>query len=328
MAKAKVVIRVDANPQIGLGHLKRCSVLAGQLRMDGFDVQIVSRERVSDEAEDAARTLSVIGQHPKDLSWVIVDHYGLGERWESIVRAAGHKILAIDDFRNRSHCADILVSDSDAPFDPALNRCVGKTLIGPKFALIGPEFTFSKNRGSEGKKQILISYGGSDPTGETTKALQALQILGQSDNDWLAGIHVVIGPANTQKNDLVRLAAPIAAVTVHDAPESLAPLLGQAHLVLTAGGNTLVEALAMGKPCIVTSTHDNQALMVGQLRERDLIVSLGDHRAVSPVDIARAVTALVSRYDDWARRVESRPLFDHLGASRISKAIQNEIYNH
>src|SRR5712692_6328747 len=136
--RGNVAVRVDANPRVGLGHVKRCLTLVKQLRADAFDVRLVGRysketrplingvpvsclenpetvvnqtPALEDEASDAHATLSLIGRYPAGSSWVIVDHYGLGEHWERIVRESGHAIAALDDFRHRSHCADLLISD-------------------------------------------------------------------------------------------------------------------------------------------------------------------------------------------------------------------------
>lgn len=366
-SRGDVAVRVDANSEIGLGHLKRCVTLMKQLRIDGFNVRIVGRYRFGKEIEsliwefpvswiedteivinerlapdnevwDAEGTLSIIGRYPTGLSWVIVDHYGLGEQWERIIREAGHRILVIDDFRNRSHFADILVSDTNCPFNPVLNRCPGRVqeLVGTQFALVDPEFAFSEETYAsvQSKKRLLISYGGSDLTHETTKALEAVRLLRHNEQcrKWLGRIDVVVGHANTRTDDVIRFAKGIEDVIVHIAPGSLAPLMRKTDLFLTAGGNSMVEGLTMRKPCLVTLTSDNQALMVDQLLEQRAILSLGDHAIVTPLDVAKAVTKILSEYEQFANNISTRPIFDHFGARRVSAAIQsmpdNKASNH
>src|SRR5262249_34821197 len=161
--------RVDAGPEIGIGHLRRCLTLAAALRHRGCDVRFVSRHRLghelapvlasystswlegmpdgsdsldpSSELGDAERNLTFLGHPRTDASWVVVDSYRLGHLWERKIRSAGFRICAIDDYRSRLHHADLLVSDSELPFDPALNDTTSapRQLVGRRYALLDPD---------------------------------------------------------------------------------------------------------------------------------------------------------------------------------------------
>jgi UDP-2,4-diacetamido-2,4,6-trideoxy-beta-L-altropyranose hydrolase len=329
-----------------------------QLRSDGFDVRLIGAQRFGaaietliedmpvfwledraqgidriqysdNEAWDAEATLSIIGRYPARSSWVVVDHYRLGEEWERIIREAGHRVLVIDDFRDRRHCADILVGDSETPFDPLLNSYTGKAhvLAGVEFALVDQEFAFSEQVPcpADSKKRLLVSYGGADPTDETTKALEAIRLFRQDGRcrEWLGKVDVVVGHANLRAAEVSELAEGVEGVIVHVAPESLAPLMHKTDVFLTAGGNSMVEALIMRKPCLVTLTSDNQALMVGQLVEQRAIFFLGNHAMVSPLDVVKAMTKFLSDHEQFTNDIRIRPIFDHFGARRISAAIQS-----
>lgn len=353
-----VAVRVDANPEIGLGHLRRCLTLMRQLRTDGFNVRLVGRHQFGESIEplakefpnswledseivtkqpliletevgDAEATLSIIGRNPSESSWVIVDHYGLNGPWERIIREAGHRVLAIDDYRDRTHCADILVSQGSSPFEPNLIGCAGRSheLAGPQFALVDPEFAFTEAipSAANNRKGLLVSYGGSDLTGETSKALEAVRILRNNDEcrERLGRVDVVVGQANLRTDEVIRLAKGIEDVAVHVAPPSLAPLMREVDVFLTAGGNSMIEGLTMRKLCLVTLTADNQAPTVAELVEQGAILSLGSHESVGPMDVAEAVSRSLSEYDQLVDIVRTRPVFDHLGAGRISVAIQS-----
>ncbi len=356
-SRGNVTVRVDANSEVGLGHLKRCLTLIIQLRIDGFNVQLVGRHRfgkeiksiiegipvfwledtefiinqrlsVETEAWDAEGTLSIIGRYPTEKSWVVVDHYGLGKQWERIIREAGHSVLVIDDFRNRNHYADMLVSDTMGPFDPTLNGNLSGAyeLVGPQFTLVDPEFAFSEETSSpvENKKRLLVCYGGSDPTNETVKALRAIHILRNNGQfcERVGKVDVIVGHTNTRKSDVIQSAKEVEDVGIHIAPGSLAPLMREADVLLTAGGNSMVEGLTMRKPCLVTLTNDNQIRMVAQLLEQQAILLLGEYMMVDSRDVAKGVIKILSEYDQFVSNIRARPIFDHLGAHRISAAIQ------
>jgi UDP-2,4-diacetamido-2,4,6-trideoxy-beta-L-altropyranose hydrolase len=348
-----VAFRVEASPVIGIGHLRRCLTLAAELHQRGCHVCFVCRDQLGTELEslmephkihwleniqrgagqrdaageelrDAEATLSVLDRRRTALSWVVLDHYQLGHRWEKKVRDVGHRIMVIDDCRNRKHHADLLVSDSKSPFNPALNELAStaQVLVGWDYALV--DATYSPSGPFEntmaGPKRFLVSYGGSDPTGETLKALEAVRALRMDEGlrHRVGRVDVVVGLANPNSAAIVQAVEGIEHVIVHQALPSLGPLMRQADLILTAGGNSMVEALALRKPCIVTVTADNQALMVGELEAEGVIWSLGGHAQVKPGDVLKMTTYVTADFDAFAARVASRPIFDHLGAHRIA----------
>lgn len=339
------VLRADANARLGFGHLRRGLILLKRLREDGFRVRVVTESPLDpallpllgdiplssfpappqDETEDARQTLSIIGRRPTEPSWAIVDHYWLGERWERRVREAGRRVLVIDDFRDRRHHADVLVSDSALPFDPALNHAPvsALALAGSAYALIGPEFAFGGTEAAPaGPKRLLVSYGGSDPTGESRKALEAVRRL-KSRGAPLRRVDLVVGSANARRDELSRFASGVAGVVVHCAPPSLAPLLRETDLVLTSGGNSMVEALCLRKPCLVTRTSANQALMVSQLARQKAIVLVGGHESVAAEHVADALSACLAGFAKIWTQARQRPLFDHLGVGRVSEAMRS-----
>jgi UDP-2,4-diacetamido-2,4,6-trideoxy-beta-L-altropyranose hydrolase len=350
--QGRAVFRVDAGPTIGLGHLRRCLALATELHDRNCDLRFVSRDRFGPDVEalvapfaihwlgdtgedqiprdaadgelwDAAATLAVTGPARSPMSWVIVDHYRLGHRWERTIREAGHRILAIDDYRNRRHCADLLVSDSLAPFNPSLNELTdgSRALAGRPYALVHRDYAFTGSVAATiGPKTMLMTYGGSDPTSETLKAMEAIRML-RLDREpplQLGRVDIAVGSANPRTADITRAAQSITDVIVHQNLSSLARVMRQADIILTAGGNSLVEALTLRTPCIVTVTADNQAQIVSELESEGVIRSLGEHAAVTPDDIRTMLVSALADYSAFASRVRACSLFDHLGAGRIA----------
>jgi UDP-2,4-diacetamido-2,4,6-trideoxy-beta-L-altropyranose hydrolase len=343
-----VTFRVDAQRKNGLGHLRRCLTLADELRVRGCATRIVCSQplvpsvaalvgahrvlcigdavRAAVEAcaadaqeADAAATVALL-RADHDASWVVVDSYELGLPWERVVSAAGYRVVAIDDFRDRPHCADVLVSDVELPFDPRLNqRHAAQTLVGREYTLIGPEYAYRAGSAPRiGRARLLISYGGSDPTGETAKALAALDTLSPRARQSIARVDIVVGQFNPNGDEIATAARRIAGARVHVSPVGLASLLQDSDLFLTAGGNSLAEALALRKPCLVTVTADNQELMVSGLAADGIIHVIGTHGNVGAAEVAAAITVACADIAAFAARVVAHPVFDHLGARRIA----------
>ena len=276
------------------------------------------------ELGDAEATLSILAKLAAPVVWVVLDSYRLGHRWERRVRDAGHRILVIDDHRDRRHHADMLVGDAEAPFDPALNELAGtaRALAGRRYAIVDPGGPAPPGIGDEaaGATHLLVSYGGADPTEETVKALEAVQAVRNAPGgrSRIGRVVIVAGPANPRFRDIARAVEGIEDATLHRMVPSLVPLIGRSDLVLTSGGNSMVEALALGKPCLVTVTADNQVLGAAEFDRDGVIRSLGHHAGIDAAVLSTALGEVIAGLDAFAARIASRPPVDRLGARRVA----------
>jgi UDP-2,4-diacetamido-2,4,6-trideoxy-beta-L-altropyranose hydrolase len=354
MGENTFIFRVDASAGIGIGHLLRCLALASELRKMNCVSHFICRERFGHELElqvmphilhwladfeerlgntsdeelhDADATLAIICDLPSAGDWVVLDSYRLAYHWEKRVRDAGHRLAVIEDDRRRRHCADLLVSDTETPFDRSHNELAGfaRMLAGPKYAIVDSVYAYSEKASAAAarRKRILISYGGSDPTDETSKAVAAVRALKADimSANRIGAVDVVIGPINPRAAAVICAAQGIPDVVTHQVVPSLAPLMRQADLILTAGGTSMIEALALRRPCIVTVTGENQTMMIAALEARGVIRSLGWHATVSPRHVQDTVADLLDCFQPFADNVISKPVFDHLGAGRILAAM-------
>lgn len=183
-APMKVAFRVDANAQIGSGHLVRCATLAGALQVQGAQTLFVCRglpvswqawlerqglawldlgaphpphEPRADDvphaawlgtgwAADAEDTRRALGGAGWD--WLVVDHYALDARWERALRPCAARLLAIDDLADRDHAVDALLDLN--LYDHAASRYAARVpasaclMLGPRFALLRPEFATAR----------------------------------------------------------------------------------------------------------------------------------------------------------------------------------------
>ena len=337
-----VVIRADAGADIGIGHVTRCATLASALFARGYtplfvtrrdSASLVSRLALEFDVEaidaldwdqDASASRAVIASLGATASWIVVDHLQLDDRWERAMRVSGARLLAFDDMRDIRHCVDVVVSDTDVPFPAAGAGCgPRRDLLGPRYALVASAFAPDPRQPAIGRHHVLISYGGSDPTGETEKALAAVALVRDGvDSDLLGDVTVVIGHANTRADQIIADVNALDDVQVAYAPPSLAPYLRACDLFLCAGGQSMIEALAVRRNCLVTITAPNQSLGVKRVANAGLVRALGAH---STVDMHHVERALGSTFKELCRlneELEHSP-FDNLGASRIVEAMMS-----
>jgi UDP-2,4-diacetamido-2,4,6-trideoxy-beta-L-altropyranose hydrolase len=234
------------------------------------------------QKQDAHDTIKAIGGELPE--WLIVDHYGLDEEWERLLRAHAAKIMVIDDLADRTHDCDLLLdqnffSNGDKRYDELVSPACTK-LLGPKYALLRKEFSEARKdlRERTGEvKRVLVFLGGADPDNITGLAIEAL-----SDSELLhLQVDVVIGVQNPHRENIEKLVYSRPQTTLHIQASNMAELMCEADLAIGAGGSTTWERLYLGLPSIVIPIANNQILPTKDLYDFGIIMSLGERCKLS-----------------------------------------------
>lgn len=360
----KVYIRADASLEIGSGHVMRCLALASALRGEGADVGFICRELAGNlcarieamgfevlrlpaaaPAEetadappyarwlgaewetDAAQTARMLGAGPM-ADWLVVDHYALDKRWESVMRASAARIMALDDLADRPHDCDLLLDQNFARSPDA--RYAGLTplrcrqLLGPTYALLRPEFAAARRRIEKRTGEmarILVFFGASDLDNVTLKTLRGLGLLDRNEIE----VDVVLGVNNPHRAEVRSFAAAMPQVFCHDYVNDMAELMAAADLYIGAAGTTTWERCCLGLPSLVITVAPNQALAIRELEQAGATRVLGEGARLSAEDILHSVREVLASPAVLAgfSRV-SMALVDGLGARRVAEAMDEE----
>lgn len=276
------------------------------------------------QTQDADETRAVVGRDGAD--WIVVDHYAIDAEWETALRPAARRIFAIDDLANRRHECDALLDQgyygtaTASRYDtrtPAQSR----RLLGPRYALLHPEYErLHDAREPRGRdvQRVVVFFGGSDPTDETGKAIDALTrgVLAALDVD------VVLGANHPDPAGVRARAASRPRTTVHTNLPTLAGLLARADLAIGAGGATTWERCCLGLPSIVAIQAENQAASTLAMVSGGYQRLAGNGRSPSVADWQEAIETLLR--DPAAlktMRDNSAALTDGRGAKRVARAL-------
>jgi len=121
--------------------------------------------------------------------------------------------------------------------------------LGGQFALLRPEFMQQrqKSRLRDGKiRKIFVFFGGSDPTNETLKALEAIRLLQQPQLQ----VDVVVGNSDPDKQQIQALCHSLPNVNYHCQINYIAELMAEADIAIGAGGSATWERCCMGLPTL------------------------------------------------------------------------------
>jgi spore coat polysaccharide biosynthesis predicted glycosyltransferase SpsG len=292
---SKVLFRVDAGHVRGLsfGHISRCLVIAGALRdlyrseslflmrsyADGVEHVIGSGQRVKKIPTGLApyEESTILKETAQQFrpNWLVVDvpYRDFDTSCLGQLRESGFRILFIDDSRFWSPDTDVVLNSSIL----ALQRIVGKPhkntrcFLGPEFFVFDESLLQSAPMKEEsGNLSILITFGGSDPTGLTLKVAEAL--LGKQ---W-EGVffRIVVGPGYRDIDRVTRLVELLGnRFEVLFNPPNLIPFLQACDFAVCNGGRTLYELLYLDKRCLPISSSAHESEVVTEFIRQGIIDS-------------------------------------------------------
>lgn len=301
MAVLEIGLRADASLDIGTGHVMRCLTLADELKRGGANCRFICREHRGhlielirargfevlnlpstgrpkadaprgkddyaawlgvDQSTDAAQTLEALGERRFDI--LVVDHYGLDACWERLMRPSARRILAIDDLANRRHDCELLLDQNlgrRAEDYAELLPATSTLLLGPRYALLRPEFASWRTRSLERRsspqvKQLLVTLGGIDKDNITLSVLKALTGTALPENCNVVAVMGGGAPGVQAVHDFVRCTSARMELRVDES--NMAALMAASDAAIGAAGGTAWERCCLGLPTLVISMAENQ----------------------------------------------------------------------
>ena len=344
MPSRAILIRADASAEIGAGHVMRCLALAKAWQSTGGSATYLMAECFPAIEERLVRegvTVSRITAAPAtpadaqqtaaeatrvNASWLVVDGYRFAPDYLRRLKAAGLRILFLDDDgRFDFYPADVVLNQNisaDRKMYEKRDRLT-RLLLGPEYVLLRPEFlaeTKAREHPAIARK-VLVTMGGSDPDNVTGKVLAALTSLGSD----IEG-RVVVGSGNPWHADLQALTERLVPkVKLARSPENMAPLMRWADVAISGAGSTYWELAHMGLPAIVIAYSADQEDIAKILAERENAISLGWHANLSEEQVSDALLRLLNDYERRCAMSErGRKLVDGQGAARVVKFLQTQ----
>ena len=312
-----IIFRTDASPQIGFGHLTRCRALAMALRSEGKRCVMVGpaaeyAKSVDQETfedwipapewssanEDGDRLIGVARKF--EAEWLVLDDYRIDETYQLRVREAGLRWLQFDGTASNPLWADIVLNANPAArsedYQPVLRNPNARLLLGPRYAILRPEFDqiIPREPGRPVKK-ILLTFGGGDDRGANKFVLSTLLPVTSKDQEFV----VITGATNPSNPSLKRWidAHGQGRVSLHIDPEQVAPLFASCDLAVMAGGTSTYEAARCGLPMILIAIADNQIAQVKGWMDAGAALYLGMLNDMEKSQIHSCVNMLVNDHE-------------------------------
>ncbi|MBI5447032.1 MAG: UDP-2,4-diacetamido-2,4,6-trideoxy-beta-L-altropyranose hydrolase [Deltaproteobacteria bacterium] len=300
----RVLLRAEADPQIGLGHVIRCLALAEAVAdrggeaifatglEEGFLLSLLRRE-CADVVHPAGdgEFLELVRERRPD--WVVLDGYRFGLDLERAVRSRGARLLAIDDGVRPEHDADALLDQNLGATPQRYRTPAGcSLLLGPAYLLLRREFRGgpAPRRDVSDPPRILVTMGGGDAGNHAWSVWKALRGSCRSPLE----VRIVVSSLYRHRAELEAAAAADPLPTeVRVNPFDMSDEMRWADVAVSAGGSTVWELFRMGVPAVIGTVAPNQEETARELARRGLVRFVGALGPDCGPSLAEAVTGLL-----------------------------------
>lgn len=301
-----VFFRTEASLDIGAGHVMRCLALANALKEGGWQCHFLTSKETIETVPSLSTSKHSVHDTKNPLrstDLLIVDHYGLDAKYETLSRQWAKNILVIDDLANRTHDCDFLLDQTygRAPKDygglvPA--KCqifagVQYSLLRKEFAKMRPKALKKHQNTATPIKNILVSLGQTNVHNVTTNVLQDIKaydinalsidvILGASAYN-IEEVEQLILQINKEKNHTA---------TLHLNVSNIENFMFNADIAIGAAGSTSWERCCLGLPTLSIVLTDNQKMIADELAKAGAIINLGDYNQLQASTISQNLAEL------------------------------------
>jgi len=337
-----LLIRADAGPTIGAGHVMRCLALAQQWRAEGgratfacSELPEVLGDRLRSEGcevaiidvavgspDDAAATLNLA----HDLDAVVVaDGYRFSVDYQGALHDNVRALLVLDDYGQIGTYRAGMILDQNLGTTEAIY--VGRPpdcrlLLGPEYVMLRREFLdAAEDRREVGPaaRDVLVTTGGSDVGGLAGKILKVLDEIPEPLN-----ITLVVGGANSGTGVLEpRARRSHHRVRLIENAANMPELMAEADLAISGAGSTAWELAFMGVPSTFLALATNQQLVARNIVDAGFGILLGHGGEVGEGPMGRGLVSVLADQSERVRMSRAgRRLIDGRGAARVVDAMK------
>lgn len=314
----KIIIRADANPSIGMGHIMRCLSIADAAFDFGHKVKFITAgEKAATLVQGRGYEATVLDTDYRDMDselnrwpdtaadFIIVDSYYVTQSYLSSLMQRC-RLVYIDDAAAFAYPVDILVNynayGEAIDYRGLYSRSgidIPKLVLGPAFAPLRSMFRdVGQHAQPKEVKHILFSTGGSDELHLTSALIRYIINSNAYDRISLQRgrkanfiFHFLIGAMNKDQAAVHALSAGQNNIILHESVTDMRSLIEPMDLAVSAAGSTLYEIASCGVPLVTYSLADNQLPGAAAFASLGLAVNIGDLRQPSSTDYGSSSAA-------------------------------------
>ncbi len=314
--RKQIVFRTDASKNLGMGHVYRTLAVAQELARHELVIVLSKDQELGQEffAEYPFR-VELVASDDEFVKFVRANHTDLvildrlnndAEIVSNLKQTA--KVVSFEDLGSGAELADLLISD--LYLNPAVSA--DHQLAGVENAILAPTFESLPRKAKIEPEvdNVLLLFGGTDPSNLAVKSLDALEKIG-----FTGTVTVVRGlgaePINLSKYSLKL--NPLSNV------KNMPAVMVQADLALSSAGRTITELACLGIPTICMAQNAKE-LTHAHTTEANGVLMLGLGNDVSEESLGREIQGLIGDFEK--RKTLSSNGLNATGTRSNTKVVQ------
>lgn len=258
MSSKKIILRADGEEKLGMGHIYRCLSLAYHLTgheilfvtRKGYDLGIKKLEESNFKYKvinDNKDILKIINQYKPDI--LVNDILNTEKNYMLEIKKNVPRVVNFEDQGAGCRYADCVIN---ALFT---EKNISNEYNGFKYFFIRDEFlTALPKQFSEKVKNIVVLFGGTDPSDLTRKTYNILKQISKEYVD--ISFHIITGFGYQYKDSV--LTNEECRIYVHNDVKRVSKYLAEADMAITAQGRTMYELACMGVPSIALAQNTRE----------------------------------------------------------------------
>ncbi len=302
-SRKRILLRTDAAKELGMGHVYRTLALAYSLAR--HQITIVLSDDKPLGAEFFAEYPFEVATVASDLEFlsfarkskadlVVLDR--LDNLAEFVTLLGGFcKVVTFEDLGDGAEVADLVIADMyEHPRVPAERQLTGveNAILAPSFESLKRHITFH-----ETVEDVLVLFGGTDPSNLAVTALRALEFI-----EFPGRVTLVRGLGA----DLVDPKAYKLKLRVLSNVKNMPAVMEDADIALSSAGRTITELSSLGIPTICMAQNAKE-LTHTHTTPTNGVIMLGLGALVSTETLAAHLSELMNN-DDLRFKLHTRAL--------------------
>ena len=299
--KKRIIIKTDASHEIGTGHIYRGLAIASKLA--NHDVLFLLDENKKlgikiienynypykthkyNDKNNEKDLLEEIYDFDPDI--VINDILNTDSNYMNTLKENSYFVINFEDIGEGSKYADIVfdaLGEHQIPLENLYSGC--------EYYILKDEFYYQdKKEIKEETKEILLTFGGTDPNDLTRKTLHALL-----KSSYKYKITIILGLGYKDKKRIKEEVSDDSKIEIFENVKNISEYMFRADLIFTSAGRTMYEIASLGVPCVCLCQNDRELTHFFGNAENGFI-NLGLGKNLSEKQIISTIERLLTDYD-------------------------------